>query len=116
MQLEKGTLAALVAGGASAVAASLCCVVPLVLVAAGVGGAWVGTLTAMEPYRQLFVGLTALFVGLAFYRLYVSPAACAPGAACAEPLARRRHRTIFWSAAAALAVLLAVPYGGFLLA
>ena len=41
--------------------ASICCVGPLVLVAAGVGGAWVADLTALDPVRPW---LTAFSVGL----------------------------------------------------
>ena len=43
--------AALVAGGVAGIGASLCCVGPLVLVLAGVGGAWVSALSALEPFR-----------------------------------------------------------------
>jgi mercuric ion transport protein len=110
VRIEKATLAALIAGTGAAFVASACCVLPLALVAAGVGGAWLSTLAALEPYRPLFIGITVLCVGFAFHRLYLSPAACAPGGACADPATRRRHRLVFWSAAAAFALLLAVPY------
>lgn len=33
------------------VAASACCTIPLALVSLGIGGAWIGSLTALEPYR-----------------------------------------------------------------
>jgi mercuric ion transport protein len=39
---------------AAAIGASLCCVVPLVLVSLGISGAWLASLTALEPYRPLF--------------------------------------------------------------
>jgi mercuric transport protein len=39
----------------AAVAASACCTVPLVLVSLGIGGAWVSGLTALAPYRWIFV-------------------------------------------------------------
>lgn len=41
----------LVGAVVSAVGASICCVGPLLLLGLGVGGAWVGNLTAMEEYR-----------------------------------------------------------------
>src|SRR5205823_1777775 len=63
----KGSLAA---GVLAAIGASLCCVVPLVLLVFGIGGAWIGNLTPLEPYRPIFIGLTLLFLGLAFRRLY----------------------------------------------
>ena len=42
---------------------------PLVLLALGIGGAWIGTLTPFEPYRPLFIGLTLIFLGLAFRKV-----------------------------------------------
>jgi len=61
----------LIAGILSAIGASICCVGPLVLLALGVSGAWIGSLTALEPYRPILIGVTVVFLGLAFYRLYV---------------------------------------------
>lgn len=42
---------ALFAGGLAAILASTCCLGPLILVALGFSGAWIGNLTALEPYR-----------------------------------------------------------------
>ncbi len=41
----------LLAGGVAALLASACCLGPLVLVVLGFSGAWIGNLTALEPYR-----------------------------------------------------------------
>src|SRR5947207_13575520 len=100
---------ALVAGGLAALLASTCCLGPLVLLALGISGAWIGNLTALEPYRPLFIGLTLLFLGLAFRKLYLVPRICAPGTACDEPRVIRRQRLTFWAVAAMLLVLLLVP-------
>ena len=59
----------LAAGVLAALGASVCCVGPLLLVTLGVGGAWIGTLTRFEPYRPIFVALTVLFFGVAYWRL-----------------------------------------------
>ncbi|WP_035514137.1 mercuric transporter MerT family protein [Paraburkholderia nodosa] len=99
----------LVAGILAAVGASVCCVGPLILLALGIGGAWVGSLTAMEPYRPFFIGLTLLFLGLAFRRLYLMPKVCTPGTPCSDPRTIRRQRLTFWIVAALLLALLAVP-------
>src|SRR5260370_30574653 len=74
----------LIAGILSAIGASICCVGPLVLLALGVSGAWIGSLTALEPYRPIFIGLTMLFLGFAFYRLYFVRPACSPQSAFAH--------------------------------
>jgi len=49
---------ALLASIAGAFGASLCCAVPLLLVSLGISGTWLASLTALEPYRPLFVVLT----------------------------------------------------------
>jgi mercuric ion transport protein len=48
--------AALLAGGLAAILASTGCLGPLVLVALGFSGAWIGNLTVLEPYRPIFIG------------------------------------------------------------
>ena len=47
--VEKGTL---VVGGLAAILASTCCLGPLVLVALGFSGAWIGNLTVLEPFAR----------------------------------------------------------------
>ena len=100
----------LVAGILAAIGASVCCVGPLVLLALGIGGTWVGSLTAMEPYRPFFIGLTLLFLGLAFRKLYRVPQVCTPGTPCADPRTLVRQRLLFWIVSVLLLGLLAVPW------
>lgn len=101
---------ALIASALSAIGASACCVGPLVLLGLGIGGTWVGALTAMAPYRPIFVGLTLLFLGLAFRRIFLVPRTCTPGAACADPRTKPRQRVMFWLLAVLLLGLTAVPW------
>ncbi|WP_416221300.1 mercuric transporter MerT family protein [Rhodoferax sp.] len=100
----------LIAGVVAAIGASVCCVGPLVLLALGIGGTWIGNLTAMEPYRPIFIGLTLLFLGLAFRKLYLVPQVCTPGTPCADPRTLQRQRLTFWIVAVLLLGLLAVPW------
>ena len=93
----------------AAIGASVCCVGPLVLLALGIGGAWVVNLTALEPYRPIFIGLTLLFFGLAFRKLYLAPQVCSAGTVCAEPLTLRRQRIVFWVLGVLTLGLLVVP-------
>lgn len=93
----------------AAFGASVCCVGPLVLLMLGIGGAWVGGLTAFEPYRPFFIGVTLIFIGLAFRRLYRVPQLCAPDAGCADALVLKRQRLIFWIVTVLMLALLAVP-------
>lgn len=62
-----GTNWGLSAALGAAVAASACCTIPLALVSLGVGGVWVGSLTALEPYRWLFLSLAVVALGYAGY-------------------------------------------------
>ena len=103
----KGSLAA---GILAAIGASLCCVAPLLLLALGIGGAWISNLTALEPYRPIFMGLTLLFLGLTYRELYLVPQPCTAGARCADPRALKRQRLIFWLVGVLLLGLLVVPW------
>jgi mercuric ion transport protein len=102
----------LFAAVAAGIGASICCVGPFVLLALGIGGAWIGMLTALEPWRPVFIGVTLVFLGLAFRRLYLVPQACEPGQACANPVTLRNQRLIFWGITVILAVLIAFPWYG----
>lgn len=99
----------LIAGTLAAIGASVCCVGPLVLLALGIGGSWIGNLTAMEPYRPLFIGLTLIFIALAFRQFYLAPQVCAPDTPCADPNTIKRQRLTFWIVGVFLLGLLAVP-------
>lgn len=100
----------LIAGALAAIGASACCVGPLVLLGLGVSGSWVASLTAMEPFRPFFVGLTLLFIGLAFRKLYLMPQVCAPGETCADPRRLKRQRFVFWMVVVLLLGLLVAPW------
>lgn len=92
---------------AGAVLASSCCVLPLVLVLVGLGGTWIASLTALAPYKPLFLAGTALALGAGFWAAHGrSEPACAPGTLCARPQSRRLTRTALW-AATVLALLAA---------
>lgn len=99
----------LIAGALTAIGASVCCIGPLVLLALGIGGTWVGSLTATEPYRPFFIGLTLLFLWLAFRNLYLVPQVCTVGMPCADPRTNKRQRLTFWVVTVLLLGLLAVP-------
>jgi len=107
--LRPGLLAA--AGLLGALAASSCCIVPLALFALGITGAWMGKLTAFAPYQPIFIAIT-LGLLLAGYVLVHrrSRSACAPGGACARPVAGWLVKGSLWAATALVAAALAFPY------
>lgn len=103
------------AGGlAAGVLGMSCCILPLVLVSAGVGGAWMSYLTALSPYQPYFLGAAALSIGAGFWRAYRKPRECAPGSPCASPSAGRITKSALWIGAvlavSAATVNLLVPY------
>ncbi len=100
------------AGGVlGALAAMSCCIMPLVLFALGIGGAWIGNLTALAPYQPIFIGVTLAFLATGYYLVYRKPrAACAEGEACARPLPRRGVKLALWAATALVASALVFPY------
>lgn len=104
-----GTKGSLVAGVLAAVGASACCAGPLILLLLGVGGGWASHLIAFEPYSPYLTALTVLFLGAAFYNLYLRRRACAPGDVCAAVHVIRNQRFIFWLTALPVALLLAFP-------
>ena len=101
---------ALLVGGLAAILASTCCLGPLILVALGLSGAWIGNLTLLEPYRPFFIAgaLVALF--FAGRRIFRPAQACGPGEVCAVPRTRRIYKTIFWIVSALVLVALVYPY------
>ena len=107
--LRKATLAG---GLLAAIVASVCCLGPLVLVTAGVSGAWISGLAAFEPYRPYALGVALVFMGLAWRQIYRAPAAadCEPGTLCALPQTNRVYRAMFWVVSALVLVALGFPY------
>ena len=98
---DSSTKAKLIATGGflGAILASTCCIIPLALFSLGVSGAWIGQLTALEPYKPLFITITIGFLGYGYWLVYRKPkVACAEGEACARPLSNYLVKVGLWSA------------------
>jgi mercuric ion transport protein len=96
------------AGGViGAILASSCCIAPLVLLMLGISGAWIGNLTALEPYKPYFAVVALVFIGLGFRQVYFTTTpACVDGAYCARPQSAVITKTALWLST--LVVLLAL--------
>ncbi|TCS62961.1 mercuric transporter MerT family protein [Varunaivibrio sulfuroxidans] len=93
-----------------ALAASSCCVLPLVLFSLGISGAWIGNLTALYPYKPIFVTITALFLAGGFYSAYRKPkTACVAGSYCASPTSKRVLKIALWGSTALVILALVFP-------
>jgi len=109
---DETTKTRLVATGGilGALAASTCCVVPLVLFSLGISGAWIGNLTALTPYKPFFITITLGFLGYGYYLVYRKPkVACAEGEACARPLPNRLVKGTLWVATLLVLIAFAWP-------
>lgn len=99
---DEGSRARWIAAGSilGALAASSCCIVPLVLFGLGISGAWIANLTALAPYKPYFATGTLVLLGYGYYLVCVRPKqACADGS-CAQPLPNRFVKSCLWVAAA----------------
>lgn len=87
------------AGISGALIASSCCVVPLLLVTLGISGAWIGNLTALEPYKPYFLSVTILLLATGFWYVYLKPKKdCDEGSYCARPSSSRITKSALWIA------------------
>lgn len=102
----------LAAGGLlGALAASSCCVLPLVLFSVGVSGAWIGNLTALAPYQWVFVAITMGCLVTGFYLIYgKSQIACTDEQVCVRPLSGRLIKIVLWVATALVVSAIAFPF------
>lgn len=92
---------------AAAVAASACCLGPVLVGAGALGAASV----RLEPLRPAFLACTGVLVLAGFYVTYRWPseAACGRGGAC-TPASNRRARVLLWAATIIVILLVTFPY------
>lgn len=74
--------------------AASCCIGPVLFLAFGITG--LGFLSKLEPLRPYMLGLTFVFVGIAWYYAYGKGSACGTDGSC-NPAARKINRVMFWT-------------------
>jgi mercuric ion transport protein len=95
----------------AALGAASCCVVPFALFTLGISGAWIGNLTALEPYQPIFAAVALGLIGYGGYLVCRTPTvACADDSYCARPVSTRIAKIGLWSAAVLVVVALVAPY------
>lgn len=110
MHVPAGALAA-IGGLLGGLAASSCCIVPLALFSLGVGGVWIGRLSALAPYQPIIVAFTLALLAYGFFHVYRKPvAACGAGSACARPVSRRFVKGALWASTVLVAAAAGFPY------
>ncbi len=98
-------------GGAviAAIAASLCCIGPLLFVVLGLGA--FGAAAAFQTARPYLLGAAVLLLAFGFYRTYFRrAAACAPGEACETKPINRASRIGLWIATIGVLAFALSPY------
>jgi mercuric ion transport protein len=88
-EMQRGQWLTAAGGLVAALAASSCCILPLVLFGLGVSGAWIGNLTRLAPYQPYFVVATIACLGYGYWLVYRSSSS----PVATERLARVRCRT-----------------------
>ena len=106
----KRTKLLLVGGVLAALGAMSCCVVPFALFVAGVSGAWIGNLTALQPYQPIFVTIAAASIGYGFYLVHRRPrVVCEDGSPCASSRSVRLTKAGLWVATILVVVAIGFP-------
>lgn len=106
---RKGWFAA--GGVLGAILASTCCIAPLVLLTLGISGAWIGTLTALEPYKPIFAVVALVFIGLGFRQIYFKAnPVCVDGTYCAKPQSALITKTALWIATVLVVLALTIEW------
>jgi copper chaperone CopZ len=95
-------------GMLAALAASLCCVGPVLFALLGVGA--FGASSVFLSLRPYLLTVAVLALAFGFYRAYFRREACAPGEACATEPVSQASRGVLWIAAAGVLAFALSPY------
>jgi mercuric ion transport protein len=97
-------------GGATiaAIASSLCCILPVLAIAFGLGAFGVASL--FEAIRPYLLAIAFLALAFAFYRLYFRGEACVEGQTCSTKAIGRFNQIILWVATIAIVTISFFPY------
>src|SRR6516164_5017636 len=108
---ERGTTLMAAGGLFSALAASSCCILPVVMFSLGISGAWIGNFTQLAPYQPYFLAATIVFLGTGYWLVHrASKRACVDGEACARPLPKRLVKIVLVVATALVVTALGFDF------
>ncbi|MDA8113730.1 MAG: mercuric transporter MerT family protein [Acidithiobacillus sp.] len=90
--------------------ASACCVLPLLLIVAGVGGAWMANLRILDPYAPYLDVIVLIFLGYAHIQNYREQKAAACGSCSSGGRLGRWKTPLLWMGTVFVIVMLALPH------
>jgi mercuric ion transport protein len=102
-------LGTLISGGLAALLASACCLGPLVLISAGISGAWLSQLTLLEPYSPWLIAASMIALIFAYRRIWRPRSQCGPNQVCSIPEVSRAYKIFFVISASLLVSSLLFP-------
>lgn len=104
-------LASVTGALAGGIAASACCVLPMVFLWLGVSGAWIANLTALAAYHSVFIGLSVVLLLASYHFIYRRQnIECKVGERCEKTLPPVLVRISFWAAVSLVGVAAIFPY------
>jgi mercuric ion transport protein len=103
-------------GVLAALAASTCCIVPLVFVSIGISGAWIGALTRLAPYQPIFLAISALCIVAGFRSVYGRSQEACSEPFCGTPASRAATKAALWAGALIVVAAASAEWWGYLLA
>jgi mercuric ion transport protein len=94
------------------IAASACCVGPLILLLLGFGGAWIGSLTALEPYRPIFIAIALVALLVAYQSIFRArqKQSCGAVEVCAQPHVNTVYKRLYIGVLIAVFIFIISPY------
>jgi copper chaperone CopZ len=93
----------------AALAASLCCILPIIFAVAGAG--IIGASAFFAAWRPYLLGVTAVLLAAGFYFAYRTPKhPCEPGSACEVPSVNKKGRIGLWIATVFVVGFATFPY------
>ncbi len=101
----------LTSGVLASVAATLCCVMPFVLLMLGIGGVWIGYLVTLEPYQPIFIAVALVALFFAYKGIFINNNDCSENDKfCANPSVNRLYKITFYIVAITLILSIVAPY------
>ena len=111
---DKTTKKIIATGGLlGAIAASTCCVLPVILFALGISGAWISNLVSLARYKPFFVVLSLVFIGTGFWMVYIKPQISTPkvqSTSCYRPFSEKTIKIMLWFSVIIILIVFLIPY------